>query len=626
MTKSFIKEAYTNLCQDKDTLFYHLKNSHGHNINHIGSVSAEINKDNCKKKCKETNCAIFTYDERLPPSSNNCRIYKETDLSTNNFKKAEVDCQKAYDKDGNFIPSSIKIPETSIGVGYIEPSFFRENKDKFRMTSYYLDLVKQIKNDFEYLKTSTEVLRTSGSENTFYKNVCPATKIPHVYNIFDASNHELTTGEKSKNGWYDVVKYWGFNSEASAWTYLYYFRDSIPFGEIQNAQNEEECKEECDSRKNCKMYIYNNIDKKCKLYTDDEMRKNLLDKMIISCEDNINPGIYYRHNSHHNNWMNTNLNSNFNYMTPLTSYTTTNEPERPTWLASQVHSDNIENTISEGTTPGTVDDPDAPAIIQQDLSNNRGDYNGIVKFNSSYFNNYWNGTSLFNNSHHAGNVNLKFYQPDSNILANTGDIVTTSVFGSGINHFFSDTTKQKFRSLNNNIGKLSTYLNISNDMVLSRLIPERKIVLRNDRGEILRDKNNKQITIDLTSSFLTSIAFDGMSKNEIKNAVENKKYYGVDDDGNDISGNMYDGVNDYVTNSLLKQDKEKNKLLGDLENIENNLSRSNILYLFLLFLFSLIIIVFVLYKLKFKFINDIRIIFFLAGIIAIVVLLHFLIK
>ena len=146
------------------------------------------------------------------------------------------------------------------------------------------------------------------------------------------------------------------------------------------------------------------------------------------------------------------------------------------------------------------------------------------------------------------------------------------------------------------------------------------------RGEILRDRNNKKITIDLTSSFLTSIAFDGMNKNDIKNYVKNKKYYGVDDDGNDISGNMYDGVHDYVTNSLLKQDKEKNKLLGDLENIENNLSRSNILYLFLLFLFSLIIIVFVLYKLKFKFINDVRIIFFLAGIIAIVVLLHFLIK
>jgi hypothetical protein len=626
MTKSFIKEAYTNLCQDKDTLFYKLKNNHGHNINHIGSVSAEINKDNCKKKCKEEKCAIFTYNERVPRSSNNCTIYRETDLSSSNFKKAEVDCQKAYDKDGNFMTSSNKIPRTEIGVGYIEPSFFRENKDKFRMTSYYLDLVKQIKNDFEYLKNSTEILRTSGSENTFYKNVCPATKIPHVYNIFDASNHELTTGEKSKNGWYDIIRSSRLDSESNSYIYDYSFRNSIPFGEIQNANTEEECKQKCDSKSNCKMYIYNNIDKKCKLYTDTEMRKNLLDKMIVSCEDNINPSIYHIHNHHHNNWMNTNLNSNFNYMTPLTSYTTISEPNRPTWLASQVHSDNIETTMSEGTTPGTVDDPGAPAIIQQDLSNNRGDYNGIVKFNSSYFNNYWNGTSLFNHSHNNGTVNLKFYQPDSNTLANTGDILTTSVFGSGINHFFSDTTKQKFRSLNNNINKLSNYLNISNDMVLSRLIPDRKIVLRNDRGEILRDKNNKQITIDLTSSFLTSIAFDGMSKNEIKNAVENKKYYGVDDDGNDISGNMYDGVHDYVTNSLLKQDKEKNKLLGDLENIENNLSRSNILYLFLLFLFSLIIIVFVLYKLKFKFINDIRIIFFLAGIIAIVVLLHFLIK
>lgn len=357
MTKSFIKEAYTNLCQDKDTLFYNLINDSDDNINNIAIPTTESNKYNCKKKCKQENCAIFTYNESVPRDSINCRIYKETDLSTNNFKKAEVDCQKAYDKDGNFIPSSIKIPETSIGVGYIEPSFFRKNQDKFRMSFYYLDLVKQIKNDFEDLK-------------------------------------------KSK------------------------------FTSIRN----------------------------------------------------------------------------------------------------------------------------------------------------------------------------------------------------GSNLLFSDTTKQKFASLNNNIGKLSTYLDISNDMVLSRLIPDRTITLRDDKGEILKDSDGKDITIDLTSSFLTEIAFDGIDKDKIKDVVINKKYYGVDDDGNDISGNMYDGVHDYVTNSLLKQDKEKNKLLGDLENIENNLSRSNILYLFLLFLFSLIIIVFVLYKLKFKFINDIRIIFFLAGIIAIVVLLHFLIK
>ena len=358
MTKSFIKEAYTNLCQDKDTLFYNLINASDDNINNIVIPTTATNKYNCKKKCKETNCAIFTYDERI--SSNNCRIYKKTDLSNNYFEKAEVDCQKAYDKDEKFILSSIKIPEpeqTALGVGYIEPSFFRENQDKFRMSSYYLDLVKQIKKDFEDLKTSQFTSTTNGS----------------------------------------------------------------------------------------------------------------------------------------------------------------------------------------------------------------------------------------------------------NVL-------------------FSDTTKQKFASLNNNIGKLSTYLDISNDMVLSRLIPDRTITLRDDKGEILKDGGGKDITIDLTSSFLTEIAFDGIDKDKIKDVVKNKKYYGVDDDGNDISGNMYDGVHDYVTNSLLKQDKEKNKLLGDLENIENNLSRSNILYLFLLFLFSLIIIVFVLYKLKFKFINDIRIIFFLAGIIAIVVLLHFLIK
>lgn len=360
MTKSFIKEAYTNLCKDKDTIFYSIKKNSTHVVPTI-PVDNISSKNDCKTYCdNQSSCEIFTYNESL--SNNKCKIYNTTNL--NDDFKAEVDCQKAYKYDNSFDPSAIKIRDGNgdlltdsdyLGVGYVKPKFFRENQDKFIMSSYYLDLVKKIKNDFKDLKTSNKFLIADGS--------------------------------------------------------------------------------------------------------------------VLS----------------------------------------------------------------------------------------------------------------------------------------------------------SDETKDKFALLNNNIGKLSRYLDISNDMVLSRLIPDREITLRDEKGEILKN-GNEDITINLTSAFLTSIAFDGMSKDKIKNAIEDKKYYGVDDAGNKISGNMYDGVHDYVTNSLLKQDKEKNKLLGDLENIDNNLSRSNILYLFLLFLFTLIIIVFVLYKLKFKFINDIRIIIFLAGIITIVVLLHFLIK
>jgi len=350
MTKSFIKEAYTNLCQDKDTLFYSLKDRNEVDMtgNH-DSTSTERNKDDCKKRCKQNNCAIFIYNERLP--QNNCKIYQETYLSNNDFKKAEVDCQKAYDKDGNFIQSSNKMPGTEIGVGYIEPSFFRENKDKFRMTSYYLDLVKNIKIKFNTIKT------------------------------------------------------------------------------------------------------------------------------------NVNGG-----------------------------------------------------------------------------------------------------------------------------------------------NLFSEQTKTHFSDLNTSIQKLSNYLDLSSDIVLSRLIPDRQLILRDNTGNIIKDDRGQPVTIDLTRQFLTEIAFNGIDKDKIKNFVKNKKYYGVDNDGTDTSGNMYNGVHDYVINQIFKENKEKNKISGDLENIENNLSRSNILYLFLLFLFILIIIVFVLYKLKFKFINDVRIIIFLVGIIGIIVLLHFLIK
>jgi hypothetical protein len=192
-------------------------------------------------------------------------------------------------------------------------------------------------------------------------------------------------------------------------------------------------------------------------------------------------------------------------------------------------------------------------------------------------------------------------------------------------HYFTEETIGNFRRLNANITKLSDYLDISNDIVFSRLIPDRTIIIRDEDGNIIRNENGNEITLQLTSSFLTEIAFDGIDKDKIKDFVENKKYYAVKN-GIDISSNMYNSVHDYVTKRLLKEDKQKNQLLGDLENIENNLTRSNILYLFLFFLFISIIIVFLLYKFKFKFMNDIRIIIFLLGIVIIVVLLHFLIK
>lgn len=620
MTNSFIKEAYTNLCKDKDTIFYSIKNSNSQDVN--STDTNQPSKNDCKHLCdNDSSCEIFTYNE-LILNGNNCKIYKTSDLS-NNFS-AKVDCQKAYNYDetgsyNGFKNDAIKVTSSSgdrltagsiLGVGYVKPTFFRENQDKFRMTRYYLDLVKDIKNTFEELKTSTEVVRTSSSLNTYYKNVCPAGKIPHVYNIFDASNHVLTTGQRSQNGWYQIDR-----REISDSQYSYSFKESIPFGEINNARNEELCKQECDNKINCKMYIYNSKDNNnnCKLYTDEQMRKNLLDKMIVSCEnDNSIGSTRGLPIDRDQNWKNTILNTNsFNYMTPLTSY-----GSGTTYQASQVHSDYYQNTITDGILAGT---------IQQDLSNNRGDYNGIVKFNSTYFNDYWNGTSLSNSTDDNGTVDLKFYDIYGNILPNTGSIVTRSMGGSGINNFFSDRTKERFRILKNRIDKLSQYLDVSNDIVFSRLIPDRTIVIRNDQGEILRDGLGNEITLQLTDAFLTSIAFDGMTLADLSNAIPKYKYYGVNDN-EDVSGNMYNSVHDYVTNRLLKEDKQKNQLLGDLENIENNLTRSNILYLFLLFLFISIIIVFVLYKFKFKFMNDIRIIIFLLGIVIIVVLLHFLIK
>ena len=188
---SFIKEAYTNLCKDKDTYFYNIINKTDTKPQPqiISTSEGGVNSNmECKKKCIEKykeKCGLYTIKD-----NNTCTMYQN---DGNNFKDYNflVDCGG---KDYKEIPlqannDPIKLsPHNSVvfgeaeegnithnnsgsnGVGFIDPKIYRENPSIFRNVNFAEDLAVELIDLFEKIKLAivnfTQDKVNQGSRNT----------------------------------------------------------------------------------------------------------------------------------------------------------------------------------------------------------------------------------------------------------------------------------------------------------------------------------------------------------------------------------------------------------------------------------------------------------------------------
>ena len=191
--KSFITEAYTNLCKNKDTYFYNFLQAAGGGTTYnpvTGTPNSLTNKtaDECRKECDSRDCAIYTLNHTFNPAtgeqnintnSGTCNLYSESNLDTTS--KFLVDCGNKSNYKGipenvgdiapttanaqpntanlgivGIGPSKTGVIGTTKGYGYIDPEFFRKNINKFKDTNYVRDKTQLIIDEFKIIKESVK--------------------------------------------------------------------------------------------------------------------------------------------------------------------------------------------------------------------------------------------------------------------------------------------------------------------------------------------------------------------------------------------------------------------------------------------------------------------------------------
>ena len=190
--KSFITEAYTNLCKDKDTYFYNfLRDQGGNTYNPVTGTPQNVGiktADECRKECDSRDCAIYTLNHTFNPvtgeqnintNSGTCNLYLESNLDTTS--KFLVDCGNKSNYKGipqnvgniapgaanaqpnianlgivGIGPSKTGVIGTTKGYGYIDPEFFRKNINKFKDTNYVRDKTQLIIDEFKIIKESVK--------------------------------------------------------------------------------------------------------------------------------------------------------------------------------------------------------------------------------------------------------------------------------------------------------------------------------------------------------------------------------------------------------------------------------------------------------------------------------------
>jgi hypothetical protein len=190
--KSFITEAYTNLCKDKDTYFYNFLQAQTGNTYNPVTVTPQNagikTADQCRKECDSRNCAIYTLDhtpfspagqQNNNTNSGTCNLYSESNLNTTS--KFLVDCGNKSNYKGipqnvgdlapgaanaqpnranlgikGIGPNKTGVIGTTKGYGYIDPEFFRKNINKFKDTNYVRDKTQLIIDEFKVIKESVK--------------------------------------------------------------------------------------------------------------------------------------------------------------------------------------------------------------------------------------------------------------------------------------------------------------------------------------------------------------------------------------------------------------------------------------------------------------------------------------
>ena len=221
--ESFIKEAYTNICKNKDTHFYNfIKGNTNHSFSDPEEKKMFLNINNpeeCKKKCIgkwNKDCGFYilndTKNDQGEIIQTDCTTFKlnNDDLNYGDYQFL-IDCGGKNYKDipltddtnnpvqlsphdGLIFNTKTKFYNNggNQGRGFVNPKIYRENPQIFRNVNFAEELVIEIIDLFNEIKESVKDFAQKANDNTTEEYNLKIQWLNELGEDFDPNNHNYS--------------------------------------------------------------------------------------------------------------------------------------------------------------------------------------------------------------------------------------------------------------------------------------------------------------------------------------------------------------------------------------------------------------------------------------------------
>lgn len=153
LVENFDVEKYVDVCKNRNTRIYNLgttttgTTTTGVTSNTITSLTPKA-IDQCEKLCNDTSCQVFTL------SGNVCSRYNNVETASRTTNPIKISCDSKIFAPGDYVSES----ESYNGIGYINYSYFKNNKTDFSYIDPFLIESKNVLRQLYTIDNSRNIL------------------------------------------------------------------------------------------------------------------------------------------------------------------------------------------------------------------------------------------------------------------------------------------------------------------------------------------------------------------------------------------------------------------------------------------------------------------------------------
>jgi hypothetical protein len=150
LVENFDVEKYVDVCKNRNTRIYNLGNSNTGVTSTTITPSSSTPKaiDQCEELCSRNDCQVFTL------SGNVCSRYNKVGTASRTTNPIKISCDSKIFAPGDYVSES----ESYNGIGYINNSYFKNNKTDFSYIDPFLIESKNVLRQLYTIDNSRNIL------------------------------------------------------------------------------------------------------------------------------------------------------------------------------------------------------------------------------------------------------------------------------------------------------------------------------------------------------------------------------------------------------------------------------------------------------------------------------------